>query len=309
MALVFRLGGDEEKVLGRTHFAYGKGITQPPLYKIARKKHEQYIDSDEELSHKLLELGINDVRVKLNDGRELQGETLAQLLKTLISIEQKTLALARKGVALEEFLAMRNTETGELPRYRVIINENGELTTQYVYNDAELKALRETTEQRTGQTIEAGALAPGQDPTAAAFSFTWIEIFSANQLEHALKALVEQGINPAHYHHSETAFAALAGLDDAADETPIHSLPQMLSLVRDVGRKGLNIQRYKGLGEMNPDQLYETTMKPETRKLLRVVQEDIVKADEMFTVLMGDEVEPRRLFIEQNALNVRNLDI
>ncbi len=284
-------------------------LAQPPLYKIARKKHEQYIDSDEELSHKLLELGINDVRVKLNDGRELQGETLAQLLKTLIGIEQKTLALARKGIALEEFLAMRNTATGELPCYRVNINENGELTTQYVYNDAELKALREDTEQRTGHTIEAGALAPGQDPTAAALSFTWIEIFSANQLEHALKALEEQGINPAHYHHSETAFAALTGMDDAADETPIHSLPQMLSLVRDVGRKGLNIQRYKGLGEMNPDQLYETTMKPETRKLLRVVQEDIVKADEMFTVLMGDEVEPRRLFIEQNALNVRNLDI
>ncbi|MFU8780850.1 MAG: DNA topoisomerase (ATP-hydrolyzing) subunit B [Kiritimatiellia bacterium] len=283
-------------------------LAQPPLYKIARKKFEQYIDSEEQLSHKLLDLGINDVSIKMTDGRELQGEALATLLTTLISIEQKTLALARKGVALEEFLALRKTETGELPQYRVTINDGEQQTTRYVYNDAELKSLREATEQRTGHTIDAGALTSDQSPSATNVSFKWVEIFSAHQLEHALKSLEEQGINPDCYQHTEIPFATMTGTDDAT-ETAIHSLPQMLSLVRDVGRKGLNIQRYKGLGEMNPDQLYETTMKPDTRKLLRVVQEDIVKADEMFTVLMGDEVEPRRLFIEQNALNVRNLDI
>jgi DNA gyrase subunit B len=283
-------------------------LAQPPLYKIARKKFEQYIDSEEQLSHKLLDLGINDVSIKMTDGRELQGEALATLLTTLISIEQKTLALARKGVALEEFLAMRKADTGELPQYRVTINDGEQQTTQYVYNDLELKALRETTEERTGHTIDAGALTSDQNPSATNVAFKWVEIFSAHQLEHALKSLEEQGINPDCYQHTEIPFATMTGTDDA-NEAPIHSLPQMLSLVRDVGRKGLNIQRYKGLGEMNPDQLYETTMKPETRKLLRVVQEDIVKADEMFTVLMGDEVEPRRLFIEQNALNVRNLDI
>ncbi len=283
-------------------------LAQPPLYKIARKKFEQYIDSDEQLSHKLLELGINDVSVKMTDGRDLQGEALTEILKVLINIEQKTLALARKGVALDEFLAMRKAETGELPRYRVIISDGDMQDTHYVYNDAELKALREATEARTGHSLDAGAVTPDQAANASGDSFKWVEIFSANQLERALKSLEEQGFSPDCYQQSETPFATLSGADDTA-EVPIHSLPQMLGLVRDVGRKGLNIQRYKGLGEMNPDQLYETTMKPESRKLLRVVQEDIIKADEMFTVLMGDEVEPRRLFIEQNALNVRNLDI
>ncbi|MDD3605171.1 MAG: hypothetical protein PHD86_08295 [Kiritimatiellae bacterium] len=97
--------------------------------------------------------------------------------------------------------------------------------------------------------------------------------------------------------------------DEKDQRTPIGSLPDLLDAVRNLGRRGLVIQRYKGLGEMNPEQLWETTMHPENRKLVKVVLEDDVRADEIFTILMGDDVGPRREFIEQNALNVQNLDV
>jgi DNA gyrase subunit B len=93
------------------------------------------------------------------------------------------------------------------------------------------------------------------------------------------------------------------------EEKKIESFAALIQEVMNQGKKGLEIQRYKGLGEMNPEQLWETTMNPETRTLLQVKVEDAIKADEIFTVLMGDQVEPRREFIQRHALTVTNLDI
>ena len=98
-------------------------------------------------------------------------------------------------------------------------------------------------------------------------------------------------------------------LKDKDQKIEINGLLELLEVIRDLGRKGMTIQRYKGLGEMNPSQLWETTLDPNSRRMTKVMLEDAVKADQMFTILMGDEVEPRREFIQENALYATNLDI
>ncbi len=104
-------------------------------------------------------------------------------------------------------------------------------------------------------------------------------------------------------------FELIEGEGEKEQVKPLFSIPEILSSIKEVGRRGLSIKRFKGLGEMNPKELFETTMNPANRKLLRIDLTDAIEAEEMFTKLMGEEVEPRRQFIEDNALNVRNLDI
>jgi len=146
-----------------------------------------------------------------------------------------------------------------------------------------------------------------------------VEILSHGKIKEYLDALSELGLDASRLVGGEEPLFTLFEGEEAVSEftlfegeEAVSELTDILSLldkVRDLGKKGMTIQRYKGLGEMNPAQLWETTMDPSQRKLVKVVLEDAIKADQIFTILMGDEVEPRRNFIESNALNVRNLDI
>jgi DNA gyrase subunit B len=283
-------------------------LAQPPLYKITRKKREQYVESDEKLTAQLLTLGVEDVKLQISADRVLEGDELESLLKLLTDFEQCADALGRKGVTLEQVLGQRQPETGALPRYYVTIANGSIKEEHFAYTDAELKMLREATEERMGKSLEVAT----EEPEAAEGDgeqvvLKWKELFAANTLERLIRDLEAFGFSTDQYQKREAPLGKLLGGDD--EPLDLYSLPQLLNSVRELGRKGLSIQRYKGLGEMNPDQLFETTMDPEKRKLLRVVQEDAIKADEIFTILMGDEVEPRRQFIQDNALNVRNLDI
>jgi DNA gyrase subunit B len=117
-------------------------------------------------------------------------------------------------------------------------------------------------------------------------------------------------LNIEHYSaQDKPLFELIEGQGEKAEVTPLFSIPEILSSVKAVGKQGIQMTRFKGLGEMDAKELFETTMNPVKRKLLRIDLTDLLEAEEMFTKLMGDEVEPRRRFIEDNALNVRNLDV
>ena len=281
-------------------------LAQPPLYKVSRKKREEYIDTDETLTRKLLELGAEDLTLKVSRNKTLETNELMALLELLLQTEQASKSLARKGISFEDYLAKRN-KAGAFPRYYVIIGKGETAEHHFVTTDEELKALREDSERKLGEQLEIFSENGHSAPAQSSSAFRMQELYVANSLAKVMGAIEKKGFSIEQFNLHDKPLFTLKDSDDV--ETPVASLPNLLEVIREFGRKGLNIQRYKGLGEMNPEQLYETTMNPDKRRLLKVVQEDAVKADEIFTILMGDEVEPRRKFIEDNALNVQNLDI
>jgi DNA gyrase subunit B len=280
-------------------------LAQPPLYKLTRKKREEYVDSDEQLTERLLTLALEDISLEIEGNATPQGKKeLHEALTSLTRVEQLSSNLKRKSIDIEDFLKLRNEETGEFPRYLVTV-ENGSIEQHYVYTDAELKALREKLESEIGHKLEIVDTDNEEEDTQKA-GFSWTEIYASTPLAKHVAAIEAHGFSISQYSPSdEPRFHIVEG----EDRTPIHSLPELLDTIRDLGRKGMTIQRYKGLGEMDPQQLFDTTMDPKTRRLLRVGIDDAVKADEIFTILMGEEVPPRRQFIEDNALNVKNLDV
>jgi DNA gyrase subunit B len=139
-----------------------------------------------------------------------------------------------------------------------------------------------------------------------------VELHESNSVQKLMGELARKGMKVEHYSNSDKPiFELVEGDGEKATTHPLFTIPEILGKVIEIGKKGMSIQRFKGLGEMNAKELFETTMNPEKRKLLKVDLNDdnAVAADQMFTVLMGDIVEPRRAFIEDNALNVRNLDV
>ncbi|OGV43821.1 MAG: DNA gyrase subunit B [Lentisphaerae bacterium GWF2_57_35] len=282
-------------------------IAQPPLYKIKRRKREEYIDSDHQLTKILLELGLEDIKILNEKGEEaFADKQLEGILESLSEIEHIVQSISHKNIAFDDYLKSRNPETGLFPQYRVAILIDKELEYHYVFTEEELRQLREETEKRLGHQLEIDT-EDADETRARAQNFKWVEIYSAPALAKQVKYLESKGLQVAQLLAQETPIFHLTDGDDR--KIAIFSLKELLNTIRDLGRKGLSIQRYKGLGEMNPEQLAETTLQPDKRKLLKVILEDAVRADQLFTILMGDEVEPRRAFIEENALNVRNLDI
>jgi DNA gyrase subunit B len=281
-------------------------LAQPPLYKLTRRGREEYIETDEQLTKALLQIGAENVALEQEtSGATMKGGELQGVLETLTHIEQVIHSLVRKGIHFEEYVANRDAETGRFPKYVVAIAGDVTHRRYYLQTDVDLKRFQEDVGRRVGHQVEISDAATNGH--AAESSLHTVEVFAAQSLGRLIGALEKKGFTLAQYCGGDGVGLWL--VDGDKDRQAVPSLRALLDIVREMGRKGVTVQRYKGLGEMNPEQLYDTTMDPAKRKMLKVVLEHAAEAEEIFTILMGEEVEPRRQFIEENALNVRYLDV
>lgn len=287
-------------------------IAQPPLYQITRKKRVEYVEDDQKLNRILIELGTEEVQLKnLADGRILSKKQLAEVLEILAVLDRYAKAIRRHGGDFTEYVEHRHKKTLELPRHMVRVREGNEEKVYYFHTEAELeKFADENPDLRLFGDADSDAESEAKPKNGIRRRATYVELHESKAIAELLDRLAKKGFNIEHYAaHDRPLFELIEGEGPDAKIRPLYSIPEILEAVKEVGSRGIEIKRFKGLGEMNPKELYETTMNPATRKLLRVELVDAIEAEEMFTKLMGEEVEPRRQFIEDNALNVRNLDI
>ena len=283
-------------------------IAQPPLYKIKRGKQEVYVKDDAELDAYLLGAALDSAALHVNaDAPPLSGVALETLAKEYIAAENIIARLTNRydEVVLRTISRLPAVDPGDVDKLDILKGWADKL-------DA---ALPKYSGDRAGNG-SAGTYTAELDPGDEDGEGVRIAI---TKVQHGLgttRYLPREFFSTHEYRLIMDLAEKLADLigEDAyvkrgEREAPVTSFAEAVGWLMGEARRGQNIQRYKGLGEMNPDQLWDTTVNPETRRLMQVRIEDAVKADDIFTTLMGDQVEPRREFIEKNALTVENLDI
>ena len=281
-------------------------IAQPPLYSITRKKKTDYIDDDIQLNRILLQNGVEEVKLKnLADGREFTPKQLEEILSLLESLDKHATYIKRLGGDFADYVEKRNDD-GLLPQSMAKVRDGNDDTVHYFLTGDELETFKLANGDLFGGDTEFERKKDG--PTRRAkVSDLHLESKAISDL---LDKLTRKGLSVEHYSaQDKPLFELIEGEGERANVTPIFAIPEILEGVKAVGKKGIQMTRFKGLGEMDAKELFETTMNPVRRKLLRIDLTDAIEAEEMFVRLMGDEVEPRRQFIEDNALNVRNLDV
>jgi DNA gyrase subunit B len=266
-------------------------IAQPPLYKAKHGKTERYLKDEAALDGFLMERAVEDRRVRIAPGNEVEGAKLVRLLERMVAYRKLLAVVERKGV----------------PRGLVEILLRGQVRHAEAFTDKSrlLDVLKPLRDSGADLVLE-------KDEEHGVFEIVY---------QHALNLKIQEVrlgddfVGSPEYKAIYSTFEEFRSLDRPdlivvdGGETKVASREALLEHFLAEGRRGLTISRYKGLGEMNADQLWESTMDPATRTLVQIRLEDDEVAENMFTTLMGDAVEPRRQFIEENALNVKNLDI
>lgn len=297
-------------------------IAQPPLYKVVQRNKIRYVQTHEKMVTELISLGLNGSRVVFSNGDELTGEHLERIVKLMQRLDEPLELLERRGVTLKH-LHSKSVNADKLPEYRVFLGKQE----HWFYDKDQVLEFQQAEEKRLGRELTiAGAATPqpAPQPTSEHAPATpgttspreevlqISDLHEIRTINNALTELRGYGIRvpdlyPPGAKDGETFYPFKILQDDHV--VKMTCLRELLPQLRDLGERGMKVTRFKGLGEMDAEELWDTTMNPADRTLLKVTMEDAVAADEMFRVLMGDAVEPRREFIEKHALDVKDLDV
>jgi DNA gyrase subunit B len=296
-------------------------VARPPLFKVAEKRHKEarFVQTAEEMHRELSRRGLDGTRLLVHpppsDGQPagapqvIQGESLTGLLEILSRLEESLQTLERRGIQLADYLE-RATERG-LPYFRVLFSGHE----RWFFTQDEVDAFRQAEQTRLGRELVVGDEANGHgngNGNGSAEVFYVQELHEVRQVNRGLEGLRRHGLVP----RDLVPAPRIAGrepplrlvLESGDRRDVLVTLRELVGEVRRIGERGLTITRFKGLGEMDAEELWETTLNPEKRTLLRVQLDDALKADEMFRILMGEKVEPRRDFIQKNALEAKEID-
>ena len=305
-------------------------VAQPPLYKVVEQRGKtRYVQSHELMMSELIEIGLGESIVVLEDGRKIEADALQKLVSLIRRIAEPLETMERRGIDLRHLSVHHAAADGSLPRFRVFVGKDQ----HWFFNKEELDKFLAEEEKKRGEefTIAAaetiGSIA--STPTAVAPADTKsptdkpevkdtgillqiVELHEVRVINETLKELATFGLSvkdliPAGNRNGEPFFPFL--IENASGNLKLSSIRELLTSLRKLGEKGKKITRFKGLGEMDAEELWATTMDVKTRTLLKITMQDAAAADEMFRILMGDAVEPRREFIEKHALEVKDLDV
>jgi DNA gyrase subunit B len=294
-------------------------IAQPPLFRVTQKKQIRYVQTAPQMMAELISLGMTGTRLSVRaDGTVFEGENLQKMVNLAERMEQPLELLERRGVDIRYLLRFTGSEKSRLPRYRVLYADTERWFMERDEAEAFVRGL-----QPVDSAASATAVADAVAATAAAAGGSsvapirttmaqLVDLHEVRTLNECFAQLKDYGFfisdfTPAEVRNAEPVYPFLLQRED--DRVLMQSLRELLEELRRLGKKGLSVTRFKGLGEMNSEELWDTSMDPEKRTLLQVRMEDAAAADEIFRVLMGDAVEPRREFIEKHALDVKELDI